>query len=269
MFQTPAEVYDRFIGRYGAELACALIGAVHVHRGARALDVGCGPGALTSELTAVLGPDSVAAVDPSEPFAEATRRRHPGVDVRVAAAESLPFPDGGFDCALAQLVVNFMRDPAAGVGEMVRVTKPGGTVGAAVWDYAGEMTLLRAFWDAAAALDPAAAERDEGRSMPCCTPHELEALWTGAGLSGVRVAPVSVSAGYDDFEDLWEPLESGIGPAGAYAAALPPERRAALKAELGRRLDMGDGPFRLSARAWIVVGVRPGGARSRTPPATR
>jgi SAM-dependent methyltransferase len=258
MFQAPAEAYDRYIGRYGAELACALIGAAHVHPGARAVDVGCGPGALTGELVAVLGEGNVAAIDPSTPFAEANRRRHPGVDVRVAAAESLPFADAAFDCALAQLVVNFMGDPAAGVGEMVRVTRPGGTVGAAVWDYAGEMTLLRRFWDAAVALDPAAAERDEGRCMPCCTPHELEALWSGAGLDEARVAPVIVSAGYDDFEDLWRPLESGVGPAGAYTAGLPPEARAALKAELRHRLDVGDTPFRLTARAWIAVGRVPG-----------
>jgi hypothetical protein len=134
------------------------------------------------------------------------------------------------------------------------VTRPGGTVAAAVWDYAGEMTLLRCFWDAAVALDPAAAARDEGRCMPCCTPHELEALWSGAGLTEVRVAAVVVSAGYDGYEDLWRPLEVGVGPAGAYTAALQPEARAALKAELRRRLGVAEEPFRLTARAWIAVG---------------
>ena len=217
--------------------------------------MGCGPGALAAELVARLGAESVAAVDPSPGFAEACRSRLPGVDVRSASAESLPFPDATFDRTLAQLVVNFVTDPPAGVAEMRRVTRSGGTVAAAVWDYAGEMTLLRRFWDAAVALDSSAAEHDEGRSMPYCTPDELSDLWSG--LDGARVEPVLVSAGYDDFEDLWQPLELGVGPAGAYAASLPPERCAALKAELRHRLDAGEKPFRLTARAWIATGQVP------------
>jgi SAM-dependent methyltransferase len=256
-FQTAATAYDRHIGRYGRELARALIGAAGIRTGDRALDVGCGPGALTSELAALLGADRVAAIDPSAPFAGACRERLPGVDVRVASAEALPFPDAAFDHVLAQLVVNFMTDPPAGVGEMRRVTRPGGTVAAAVWDYAGDMTILRRFWDAAIALDPAAAELDEGRSMPFCTPDELGDLWSAAGLAEVRVVPAVVSAGYDGFEDLWQPLESGVAPSGAYATSLAPERRAALKDELRRRLGTGDGPFRLTARAWIATGQAP------------
>ena len=255
-FHTPADAYDRPIGRDSPELARALIAAAGVRPGERALDVGCGPGALTAELVALLGSEHVAAVDSSEPYADACRRRLPGVRVAVGSAESLPFGDASFDRALAQLVVNFIPDPPAGVREMARVTRPGGTVAAAVWDYAGEMTLLRRFWDAAVALDSSAAERDEGRSMPYCTPGELEALWSGAGLADVAVEAVSVTAAYDGLDDLWEPLEHGVGPSGAYATALPAGRRAALKEELRRRLDVDAGPFRLSARAWIATGRR-------------
>jgi SAM-dependent methyltransferase len=253
-FQTPAEAYDRHIGRYSAELARALIAAAGVRAGAGALDVGCGPGGLTSELVAVLGASNVVAVDPSVPFAEACRQRLPGVRVEVAAAEVLPFGDDEFDHVLSQLVVNFMTDPATGVREMRRVTRSGGVVASAVWDYAGEMTLLRRFWDAAAALDPSAQELDEGRSMPFCTPAELGELWSTSGLRDVEVDGVDVSASYDGFEDLWLPLESGVGPSGAYAASLDAERRAALKDELRRRLEVGERPFRLTARAWIATG---------------
>jgi SAM-dependent methyltransferase len=231
-----------------------LIAAAGLRPGDRALDVGCGPGALTGELAAVLGADHVAAIDPSEPFAAACAARHPGVRVEVGAAEALPFPDGAFDAALAQLVVNFMADAGAGVREMRRVTRAGGTVAAAVWDYAGEMTILRRFWDAAVALDPAAAARDEGRSMPYCTPEALGALWTAAGLDDVAVEPVVVSAGYEGFEDLWAPLERGVAPSGAYAASLAPAPRAALKAAFRERLGAGDAPFRLTARAWVATG---------------
>ena len=253
-FGTPAEAYDRHIGRYGRRLARALIAAAGVRTGRRTLDVGCGPGALTTELVALLGHERVAAVEPSAPFADACRRRLPGVRVEVAAAEALPFDDGTFHHALAQLVLNFMSDPPAGLREMQRVTHRGGTVAAAVWDYAGEMTLLRRFWDAAVALDPSAAQHDEGRSMPFCTPGELGELWSAAGLAGVRVVPVVVTAAYDGFEDLWQPLELGVAPSGRYVLSLAPERRAALKEELRRRLGAGDDPFRLSARAWVATG---------------
>jgi SAM-dependent methyltransferase len=253
-FKTSAQAYDRHVGRYSRELARALIAAAEVMPGRRAVDVGCGPGALTAELVALLGEDHVAAIDPSTPYVEACRTRLPGVRVEVGPAEALPFEDAAFDHALAQLVVNFMTDAPAGVGEMERVTRPGGTVAAAVWDYAGEMTLLRRFWDAAVAVDASAAERDEGRSMPFCAPGELAALWSAAGLAEVSVAPVIVAGRYEGFEDLWEPLERGVGPSGAHAASLAPDQRAAVKEELRRRLGVGDDPFQLTARAWIATG---------------
>jgi SAM-dependent methyltransferase len=257
-FRTPADAYDRHIGRYGPELARALIAASGLRAGDRVLDVGCGPGALTRELAALVGAANVTAVDPSEPFAAACAERLPDVRVEVAVAEALPFRAGTFDAALAQLVVNFMSDPDAGVRELHRVTRAGGTVAAAVWDYAGEMTILRRFWDAAVALDPAAAALDEGRSMPYCAPEPLGGLWRAAGLRDVRVEPVSVSAGYDGFADLWAPLERGVAPSGAYAASLPPPRRAALEAAFRERLGVADTPFRLTARAWIVTGAATG-----------
>jgi SAM-dependent methyltransferase len=253
-FRVAAEAYDRHIGRYGPALARALCHAATVRSGQRALDVGCGPGALTAELVERLGASSVAAVEPSAPFASACAARLPGVQVEQAPAERLPFSDGEFDRTLAQLVVNFMTDPAAGIAEMARATRPGGVVAAAVWDYAGGMTLLRRFWDAVVALDPEAGERDEGRSMRFCTPDELHALWAAAGLENVHVDEAIVEAEYADLEDLWRPLESGAGPSGAYVAALPAERQADLREELARRLDVGDGRFRLSARAWVVTG---------------
>ena len=255
-FRATADAYDRHIGRYGPDLARARCDAAGVAEGHSAVDVGCGPGALASELVRRLGIDAVAAVDPSPSFVEGCRARLPGLRVEEAAAERLPFPDASFDRALAQLVVNFMTDPPAGVGEMVRVTRPGGVVGAAVWDYGGAMTLLRAFWDAAVALDPAAAALDEGRSMPFCTQEDLAGLWSGAGLADVHVAAVEAGAHYDGFDDLWRALEAGVGPSGAYVLGLDVDGRAALADELQRRLGVGSRPFRLTARAWVVTGVR-------------
>lgn len=256
-FRTSAEAYDRHIGRYGPALARALIEAANVSAGQRALDVGCGPGALTTVLAEVLGSDHVAAVDPSGPFVAACAQRLPDADVRAGNAEALPFPDHSFDATLAQLAVNFMNDPPAGAGEMRRVTRPGGAVGAAVWDYASEMTILRRFWDAAVSLDPDAADRDEGRCMPYCTPEALEGLWRNAGLRESAVSALVVEARYDGFDDLWQSLEQGSGPSTAYASSLPAEHRARLRDELRRRLGVGEEPFRLLARAWAVVGTAP------------
>ncbi len=196
------------------------------------------------------------AADPSLSFVEACRSRLAGVDVVVAAAEALPFDDDTFDAAVSQLVVNFMADAEAGVREMARVARAGGIVASCVWDYAGEMTLLRAFWDAAHEVDPRrAAETDEGVVMRWCGDRELAQLWADAGLREVRFAPLVVSARYADFEDLWSPLETGVGPSGAFCASLDDARRAALHDAYHRRLGVGDGPFELSARAWAVAGT--------------
>jgi SAM-dependent methyltransferase len=257
-FRASADAYDRHVGRYGPTLAAALIAFARVEPGMRALDVGCGPGALTAALAERLGAANVSGVDPSEPFAEACRARLPGVEVAVAAAEALPFPDRAFDAVLSQLVVNFMADADAGVREMARVTGPGGIVASCVWDYAGEMTLLRAFWDAARDVDPERAARaDEGTVMHWCAEGELAELWRGAGLREVRFGPLVVSAGYADFEDLWSPLPTGVAPSGAFCKSLDDNGRAALHDAYRRRLGVGDGPFQLTARAWAVAGIVP------------
>jgi ubiquinone/menaquinone biosynthesis C-methylase UbiE len=258
MFLTSADAYERYIGRYGPSLAEALIEFARVEPGMQALDVGCGTGALTAALVQRLGTENVAGVDPSEPFAEACRRRVPGADVVIAAAEELPFADGAFDAVLSQLVVNFMTDAERGVREMVRVTRPGGIVAACVWDYAGEMTLLRAYWDAAREVEPERSARADESVMRWCSEHELASLWTSAGLADVRTAPLLARASYEGFEDLWAPLPTGVGPAGAFCKSLDDDRRAALHDAFRRRLGVGEGPFELSARAWAAAGIRPG-----------
>jgi SAM-dependent methyltransferase len=256
MFRTPPEAYDRHIGRYSAELARGLVELAGVAAGHEVLDVGCGTGLLTVELATVVGGDHVSAVDPSEPFATTCRRRVPEADVRVAAAEQLPFADRSFDRVLSQLVLTFLDDQDAGVREMVRVTRPGGTVATCVWDYAGEMTLLRAFWDAAGDLDPAARDLDEGVTMGPCNPDRLLQLWASAGLTDVRHDVLTPSVRYADFEELWGPLSAGAGPAGAYAARLDAARRRELHDNMHGRLGAPAGEFVLTARAWAIAGTR-------------
>lgn len=254
-----AAAYDRAVGRYGPSLAAGLIRFAGVEPGMRALDVGCGTGLLTAALAERLGAENVTGAEPSEPFAEAARSRVPGAEIAVAAAEDLPFPDDAFDAALSQLVLNFMRDAEAGVRELARVTRPDGVVASCVWDYAGEMTLLRAFWDAAREVEPErGAAADEGVVMRWCSEDELLRLWESAGLREVRTGALTARAAYESFDDLWEPFPSGIAPSGAFTASLDEDGRAALREAFRRRLGVGDEPFELEARAWAVRGVVPG-----------
>jgi len=248
-FDVAAEAYDRFMGRYSRPLAPQLADLAGVQAGQRALDVGCGPGALTAELVGRLGAQGVVAADPSEPFVKAARQRHPGVEVALASAEDLPFADGGFDVALAQLVVHFMSDPVAGLAEMRRVTRDGGMVAACVWDHAGGKAPLSPFWRAVAELDPDAHD-ESGR--PGAREGQLAALFASAGIEEVEDDALWLHAEHASFEEWWEPFTLGVGPAGDYVAGLDADAGAELRERC--RLLLGDGPLKLAMRAWAARG---------------
>ena len=249
-FAVAAESYDRFMGRYSVPLAPQLADLASVEPGQRVLDVGCGPGALTAELVTRLGPGAVSAVDPSEPFVEAARERHPGVSVQRAVAEELPFEAGGFDAALAQLVVHFMADPVAGLREMRRVTSKDGVVAACVWDHGGGQGPLNVFWQAAHELDPNV--EDETQLAGAREGH-LAQLFEAAGLDDVEQSTLEVSVAHPSFEDWWEPYTLGVGPAGGFAARLDEARLAELR-ERCRAL-LPPAPFVLTSRAWAARGL--------------
>jgi SAM-dependent methyltransferase len=249
-FDVAAEAYDRFMGRYSKPLSPQLADLAGVRAGQRALDVGCGPGALTAELVARLGSQAVSAVDPSEPFVEAVRTRYPGVNVMEASAEHLPFDDGSFDAALAQLVVHFMADPVRGLAEMARVTRPGGVIAASVWDHGGSQGPLRVFWQAARELDPGV---DDESHLAGVREGHLAELFEAAGLSEIEQATLTVSVEHGGFDEWWEPFTRGVGPAGAHVKSLSPERQVELR-ERSRAL-VPEGSFVLTARAWAARGL--------------
>ena len=249
-FDVPAEAYDRFMGRYSLQLSRQLADLAGVRGGQRALDVGCGPGALAAELVTRLGPAAVAAVDPSEPFVAAARARNPGVNVLKASAEHLPFEDEAFDAALAQLVVHLMPDPVAGLAEMARVTRRDGVVAACVWDHAGGYGPLSLFWQAARELDPAID--DESRLAGAREGHLAE-LFEAAGLHEIEDTALSASLEHPSFEEWWEPFTRGVGPAGSYVASLGAERQAGLREHCRTLLPIA--PFVLTARAWATRGL--------------
>lgn len=246
-FEVDAAAYGEFMGRYSEPLAAEFAAFVEARPGQRALDVGSGPGALTAVLVERLGAHAVAAVDPSASFVSALRHRLPDVDVQQARAEQLPFPDGEFDLALAQLVVHFLDDPLAGIAEMARVTRPGGVVSACVWDHAGSLGPLGAFWRAARDLDPNA--RDES-ALPGARDGHLVELFSSAGLQSAEQATLTVSASFPDLDAWWRPFTLGVGPSGAYVARLTPDHRERLRARCAQLLP--PGPFTVQAMAWTV-----------------
>jgi len=220
--------------------------------GVSALDVGCGPGTVTGLLAAALGADHVIAVDPSAQFVEAARARCPGVDVRQAVAESLPFPTDAVDVAVAQLVVHFMTDSMVGLREMARVVVPGGVVAASVWDHAGGRGPLSPFWRGVQAVSPPNQETGEGH-LPGAREGELVRLFREAGLRDVVGAEATVTQRYASFEDWWTPYTLGVGTAGDHLARLSPAARKELEAVCRRLLP--PAPFEIEATAWVALGA--------------
>ena len=253
-FVVSGDAYDRFMGRYSRQLAPAFADFAGVGPGRHVLDVGCGSGVLTEELARRVGADHVSGVDPS-PLLAACAERVPGAELKKGWAEALPWPDDSFDAAIAQLAIHFMEDPAAGVGEMARVTRPGGVVAASSWDFSGGMEMLRVYWETARDLDHDLS----GGSRSFGKLEELDSLWRELGLEEVEAGPIEVSSEYESFDELWDTFLLGVGPAGQYVVSLPPDRRATLRTAYRERLGVGDGDgaFTLGARAWAARGRVP------------
>jgi SAM-dependent methyltransferase len=246
-FEVSADAYARFMGRFSEPLALEFADHVGVAGGQRALDVGCGPGALTAILVERLGADQVQAIDPSATFVAALHERLPGVDVQTGTAEALPYGDDAFDLTLAQLVVHFMKDPVAGLREMTRVTRPGGVVAATVWDHARGNGPVTMFWSAVKTLDP--VEEAES-TLPGVREGHLAELFSSAGLSPQETT-LSVEPRFENFDDWWLPYTKGVGPAGEYVKKLDDAGRERLREAAAELLP--DGPFTLPATAWCVT----------------
>jgi SAM-dependent methyltransferase len=253
------DAYEAFVGRWSRLVAEAFLPWLDVPASGHWLDVGCGTGALTAAVLAVADPAGVVGVDPSGGFLAAARAAiaDPRAAFRTGDARSLPLPDRRFDAVISGLALNFVPDPRLAAAEFARVTTAGGVAAAYVWDYAEGMAMLRYFWDAAAALDPVAAELDEGHRFPLCRPEPLQTLWTDAGLDDVAVQAIDVPTVFADFDDYWRPFLGGQGPAPGYVMSLTEERRGALRDRLRASLpSCPNGSIPLTARAWAVRGIR-------------
>jgi SAM-dependent methyltransferase len=253
-----ARAYERFMGRWSRDLAPLFVRFAGVRDGDTLLDVGSGTGALAAALAEASPSGHVVGIDPTASYVALAQARQEGVRVRfqVGDAQQMDFADGTFDRTLSLLVVNFIPDAKRAVDEMKRVTRRGGTVAAAVWDYGGGMEMLRVFWDEAIAVTPAGDSRDE-RHMPFCRRGELAALWRQHGLLDVVEEGLTIETRFTSFADYWAPFLGRQGPAGAYVATLSERERSQLEGRLRNRL-LGEGPdraFVLHAHAWAVRGV--------------
>src|SRR5919109_276884 len=253
------DAYEPYVGRWSRLVAREFLSWLAAPPERRWLDVGCGTGALSATILAQAAPREVAAIDPSAGYVAYARQQVQDSRVRfeVGDARALPYATGTFDAVVSGLVLNFVPEPERALAELARVCRQGGVVAAYVWDYAGRMELMRHFWDAAVALDPAAVELDEGRRFPLCQPAPLAELWRGAGLAQVEIRAIDVPTAFRDFDDYWSPFLGGQAPAPSYAMSLSEERRAALRDRIRAGLPFAlDGSIPLVARVWAVRGIR-------------
>ena len=250
MFEVSETSYDNFMGRYSMRLAPLFADFAGVEAGQKALDVGAGTGALTADL--VRRGAEVAAADPSPPFVAALERRFPEIEVRSAPAEELPWPDASFDVALAQLVLTFMRDAPSGVAEMRRVVRPGGVVAACMWDREG-MDMLAAVRRAQVVVSPTGTT-EVGTLYR--SREEIEGLFAGDGFTDVQTTLLEVEREYSGFDEFWDTLADGAGPAGAWVKALDDETRAKAREEIHRQVGAPNGAFTLHGRAWATRATR-------------
>ena len=241
VFRVDGDAYDGFMGRYSTRLAPLFADFAGVSSGARVLDVGAGTGALTAEL--LTRGASVAAADPSPEFVAVMRARFPGIEVQEAPAESLPFEAGAFDLALAQLVVAFVSDAPAAVAEMARVAR---RVAVCMWGIA-EVDMFRAIDCTAEVIGVVRG----GEPRRYRTAPELHDLLAPHG--EVESAELDVTAGYRDFEEFWQAMDRGVGPAGQWLASLDSEQRERAHEELFRQLGSPEGPFELNSRAYAAA----------------
>ena len=256
-----ARNYERFMGRWSHLVAPLLVGFTDVADSGRVLDVGSGTGSLAFVIAERKPRVLVLGIDPSREYIAYASSRNPfpeRVSFQVADAQELYFPDESFQASLSLLVFNFIPDPRKALGEVRRVTKPGGRISAAVWDYGARMRMLRVFWDAAVSIDARADKFDE-RYMPLCRAGELSQLWRQGGLEDVHEQPLDISMRFHSFADYWEPFHLGQGPAGTYVRSLDHNKLQVLRGEVKRRLSLRaeNVPFDLQTRVWAVRGTVP------------
>ena len=260
-FWTDAESYEAYIGRWSRVAAAMFVEWLTVRSGSTWLDVGSGTGALTQAILDYAEPARITGVDHSRAFVAYARANipDPRVEFEQADASRLTMPDDTFDAVVSGLALNAFPDQPGALAEFARVAKPGGVIAAYLWDFDGEMQVLRCFWDAAKWLEPGAdAASDNDPAFEICRPDRLECAFKDAGLRTVEIRALDVPAHFRDFEDYWAPLQRGHAPSQQLVASLSEEKRSRLRERLLSTLPAAsDGSIDLIARAWAAKGVKP------------
>jgi SAM-dependent methyltransferase len=260
------DAYEPYVGRWSRRVAQEFIPWLALPKGGRWLDVGSGTAALSQTILNSANPERVKGIDRSEDYVEFARSHvlDPHAEFDVGNAQALPVESGTFDAAVSGLVLNFVPHPHEMLAEMSRAVRDHGVVAVYVWDYAGKMQMMRHFWNAAIALDPAARDLDEGRRFSICNPDALDELFQNAGLSQVQVRAIDISADFKNFDDYWSPFLGGQGPAPGYVMSLSEQRRAQLRERIYNSLPFAlDGTISLMMRAWAAKGIKPDQRRIR------
>lgn len=253
------EAYEPYVGRWSRLVGREFLSWLDLPASQQWLDVGCGTGALTRMILAYADPKEVVGIDPSSGYVVQAKKevRDGRARFKVGDAVQIPEEDASFDAVVSGLVLNFISDVEVGMKEMLRVTRPGGTVAGYVWDYAGKIELMRYFWDAAVELRPEDRRFDEGVRFPLCNPKPLSDLFNKAGLKDIEVRAIDVPTYFQDFDDYWSPFLSGQCPAPDYAMSLNEEDRVSLRERIREKLPFEeDGSIQLIGRAWSVKGHR-------------
>jgi SAM-dependent methyltransferase len=251
--------YEPYVGRWSRLVAKEFVRWLALPKDGQWLDVGCGTGALSQTILEMTNPKNLKGIDRSEDYVDFARSKvnDSRTEFEVGNAQALPVESETFDTAVSGLVLNFVPQPDQMVAEMARVVHPGGIIALYVWDYAGKMQMMRHFWNAVTALDPAAHDLDEGRRFSICNPHSLKKLFQNTGLFQVEVHPIDISTDFRDFDDYWSPFLGGQGPAPGYAMSLSEGRRTRLQERIYNSLPFAlDGSIPLVARAWAVRGAK-------------
>jgi SAM-dependent methyltransferase len=260
VFRAP-DAYEAYVGRWSRPLAGAFLSWFAVPTAGRWLDVGCGTGALTQAVLDATDPITVVGIDPSPEFLGAAQRQvsDPRARFELGDARALPVPSDGYDAVVAGLVLNFVPDPAPAVAEMVRAARPGGAVGAYVWDYRGKMQRAQYLWEAIAATDADAATLDPRPHFHTCESEPMADLFRAAGLGDVAVDAIDLPMGFRDFDEFWLPhTMAGAAAAQRYVSGLDDDRKAVLREHLRATLPFAaDGSLHLIDRAWAVRGTKP------------
>jgi SAM-dependent methyltransferase len=253
------DLYENYVGRWSRLVAGEFISWLARPENSQWLDVGCGTGALSQMILQMTNPRLVKGIDRSEDYVKTARKNtnYSNAEFESGDAQALPVESGLYDLAVSGLVLNFIPEPNRMINEMKRAIRAGGMVALYIWDYAGKMQFMRHFWNAAAALDVAARDLDEGRRFPICDPNSLAALFRDAKLSKIETRPIDVPTDFKDFDDYWNPFLGGQGPAPGYVMSLSEQKRTQLRDRIYNGLPFAlDGSIPLVARAWAIKGVK-------------